>query len=80
MHNLPFHVSDFSTFGHTKDLFNLYDIALVTDEEFEWHLIHPEIDSGTLRGEQIQPRAIHHFQLPRQERRSGAMQIQHPCR
>lgn len=41
-YNLPFHIADFATFGLTKDLVRLYDIPLVTDEEFDWFLIHNE--------------------------------------
>ncbi|MEI0799713.1 WavE lipopolysaccharide synthesis family protein [Brachyspira intermedia] len=39
-YSLPFHVADFSTFGLTEDLINLYDIPLVTDEEFDYFKIH----------------------------------------
>ncbi len=45
--NLPFHVSDFAAFGMYEDLLNLYDIPLVTDEEFEWFKIHTEIKPDT---------------------------------
>lgn len=38
-YNLPFHVADFWTFGLTEDLIKLYDIALVTDEEFSWFMV-----------------------------------------
>lgn len=44
--NLPFHVADFVTFGLTEDLTNLYDIPLVTNEEFDYFLINPEIERG----------------------------------
>lgn len=37
--NLPFHIADFWTFGYTEDLIKLYDIPLVTDEEFEWFMV-----------------------------------------
>ena len=46
-YNLPYHVSDFSTFGITADLLNLYEIDLVTDEEFNWFLIHNEYKPDT---------------------------------
>lgn len=45
--NLPFHVSDFCTFGLTTDLTNLYDIPLVTSEEFEWFIKHTEFMPNT---------------------------------
>ena len=41
--NLPFHISDFSTFGLLEDLMNLYDIPLVNDEEFNWFKIHKNL-------------------------------------
>lgn len=40
--NFPFHISDFSTFGLTEDLTNLYNIPLVTNEEFNYFKIHTE--------------------------------------
>jgi len=46
-YNLPFHVSDFSTFGYTDDLLNLYDIPLVTDDEFYYFLHRPNIPRNT---------------------------------
>ena len=45
--NLPFHIADFTTFGLTEDLINLYDIPLVTNEEFDYFLINREIERGT---------------------------------
>lgn len=36
--NLPFHIADFVTFGLTEYLTNLYDIPLVTNEEFDYFL------------------------------------------
>ena len=46
--NLPYHISDFSTFGLLEDLMNLYDIPLVTDEEFDWFEVNkkPKHDYG----------------------------------
>lgn len=41
-YNLPFHIADHTTFGLTKDLIKLYDIPLVTDEEFEWFITHTD--------------------------------------
>lgn len=46
-YNLPFHVADFWTFGLTEDLIKLYDIALVTDEEFEWFMVDRGIKPDT---------------------------------
>ena len=40
--NCPFHIADHTTFGLTKDLIKLYDIPLVTDEEFDWFMIHTD--------------------------------------
>lgn len=45
--NLPFHVADFATFGLTEDLINLYDIPLVTEEEFDYFFIHKDIKRDT---------------------------------
>lgn len=44
--NLPFHVSDFCTFGLTSDLLKLYDIPLMTDEEADWLNIHSDLAPG----------------------------------
>jgi hypothetical protein len=46
-YNLPFHVSDFACFGRTCDLANLYDIPLVTDEEFDYFRHRPDFQRGT---------------------------------
>ncbi len=46
-YNLPFHVADFFYFGLTSDLINLFDIPLVTDEEFEWFINHTEFMPNT---------------------------------
>jgi len=46
-YNLPFHVSDFCSFGLTDDLQNLYNIPLATHEEFIYHKIHSEIKQET---------------------------------
>lgn len=45
--NLPFHISDQVTFGQTKDMIKLFDIPLVTDEEFKWFIIHSEFMPDT---------------------------------
>ena len=45
--NLPFHIADHTTFGLTSDLIKLYDIDLVTDDEFEWFLNHTEFMPDT---------------------------------
>lgn len=42
--SLPFHVSDFTAFGLTEDLLNLYDIPLVSEDDFIWFNLHPEIE------------------------------------
>lgn len=45
--NLPFHISDFFFFGLTTDLINLFDIPLVTQEEFYYFTIHTEFMPDT---------------------------------
>lgn len=45
-YKLPFHIADFSFFGLTEDLIKLYDIPLVTEEEFLWFATHTEFASG----------------------------------
>ena len=46
-YNLPFHVGDFFFFGLTKDLIKLFDIPLVTKEEFTWFVDHTEFQPDT---------------------------------
>jgi len=46
-YNLPYHVSDFTVFGRTTDLRKLYDIPLVTEEEFTYMLHHTELKRET---------------------------------
>jgi hypothetical protein len=43
-YNLPFHVADFSTFGLTEDLVNLYDISIVTKDEFDYFIMNKHIN------------------------------------
>lgn len=45
--SLPFHVSDFTAFGLTEDLLNLYDIPLVSNEDRIWFKLHHEIEQKT---------------------------------
>lgn len=46
-YNLPFHIADPSTFGLTIDLIKLYDIPLVTQEEFYWFINHTDFMPDT---------------------------------
>jgi hypothetical protein len=46
-YSLPYHVSDFTVFGKTSDVKKLYDIPLVTDDEFNYFRINPEIPRST---------------------------------
>ncbi len=46
-YNLPFHIADFFYFGQTQDLIKLFDIPLVTEEEFEWFIRYTDIMPDT---------------------------------
>jgi hypothetical protein len=46
-YTLPYHVSDFIVFGKTEDLKKLYNIPMVTADEFNYFKTHPEIPRST---------------------------------
>ena len=46
-YNLPYHVGDLFFYGQTKDLLKLFDIPLVTKEEFTYFIDHSDIKPNT---------------------------------
>lgn len=46
-YNLPYHIGDLFFFGLTSDLLKLFDIPLVTKNEFTWFIDHTEIKPDT---------------------------------